>query len=600
MILVAILGISLMPTSALAQPKSFEFRGEKVVLEAAEDVLLVRTKSVEKSFDLATRVLEAQSKLLGKSLEPTAFYFTKTPPRSVRQLNGLLVPRLPGLKDADLARLAAELPGVASCEPVYRVGEQLIMPRGTLAVRFAGPVQPRLLFALTQELQLQEIARPKYASNVFRYQPLGPNADPMAICEKLREKRFVRWAEPDLVVQLLPCSKAVVPNDTFFSQQWYLQPGESGIQVPEAWGESANQPTHNPPVAGDPAGIIVAVLDDGVDLQHKELQSKLVKGYDFLENDPEPQPDAEDAHGTACAGLIAAEGNNGTGIAGIAWNARIMPIRISGSEGFADNAVIGEAIAFAVQNGAKILSCSWGGKAPSNQIIDAIDVAADAGCLVIVAAGNAIPAVDVFYPARYERCMAIGAVQHDDTIFDYSCWGPGRAVDLVAPSGACGGKGDVWSTDHSADRGYNAGGATTEEPSGDYTAHFGGTSAATPIVAGVAALVWSSNPSLTADQLRQVLEQTATEVDPQGGDWVNGRSIKYGFGKVNALAALQQAKALATGSSTPAPPTSPTAPTTPGDPGLTPPATPPSATTTPSAPARPTTPGRRPNSSYIK
>lgn len=573
----------LVATAASAQTKSYEVRGEKVTLTVADDVILVRARVSEKALDLAARTMEAQSRLLGKAIEPAAVYFVKTPPRPVRQLDGLLVPRLPGLKDADLGRLAGMVPGVASCEPVYRAGQKLVMPTGTVTVRFNGPVQPRLLFALAEELGLKELARPKYAANVVRYQPVGPDKDPLALCEKLREKRFVRWAEPDMIIELLRCGTPRIPNDTFFQQQWYLQPGESGIQVPEAWGDSVGTDQ-----------IVVAVIDDGVDLYHPDLQPKLVTGYDFFERDPDPQPDAKSAHGTACSGIIGGMANNGAGIAGIAWNVRIMPIRVAGEEGFADAGGLAEAISFATQNGAKILSNSWGGGSPTNQLMDAIDMAVDAGCLVIFAAGNAIPAEHVFYPARYEQCLAVGSVRRDNTLWDYSCWGPGRVVDLVAPSGACNLEGDIWSTDQSGDRGYNSGGSTTEEPSGNYTAHFGGTSAATPVVAGVAALVWSTYPKLTAQQVRQVLEETATKVDPQNGEWVNGRSARYGFGMVNAQAALQRAKALVDGSSDAGVPVTPTSPGTPELPGLNPPAG------TPSTPTTPTTPGRPDRSRYIK
>jgi len=543
----SLLNLALVFGSLLSSPawarKSFDFRGQRVELRQADDVMLVRAKGPIKALDLAGAALEAQAKLLGKNVGPAGLHFAKTPPLPIRLLGGVLAPRLPGVKDGDLSRLAALGEGIAACEPVYRVEEQLAVPTGTITVRLQRPLQPRLLFALAEELGLKEVARPRYAPNLIRFQPTAAGADPIALAEKLSQRNFVRWAEPDLVVQLLSCGPRI-PNDPFFQQQWHLQPGESAIQAPEAWGESLGSDQ-----------ITVAVLDDGVDLRHRDLAPKLVAGYDFFQNDSDPQPDPKDAHGTACAGLIGGLGDNGEGIAGIAWNAKIMPIRISGEEGFAANAAIGDAIHYAVQHGAKILSCSWGGKAPSNQIIDAIDTANDAGCLVFVAAGNATPALHTFYPARYEGCIAVGAIKRDNLLWDYSCYGPGRAVDLVAPSGACNLEGDIWSTDQSGDRGYNSGGGAAEEASGDYTAHFGGTSAATPIAAGVAALVWSSYPKLTALQVRQILEETASQVDPNGGEWINGRSVRYGCGKVNALAAIQKAKQVAEGVSPPSEPT---------------------------------------------
>jgi subtilisin family serine protease len=268
-----------------------------------------------------------------------------------------------------------------------------------------------------------------------------------------------------------------------------------------------------------------------------------------VDGDNEPQPGPLDSHGTACAGIIGAASNNGRGTAGIAWHCRILPIRILGEGGFADTSAIADAFSCAVDQGAKVISNSWGGPFASNQIIDAIDTAVDRGCLVVVSAGNGgasslEPMRQVGYPARYERCIAVGSVGRDDLLFGYSSRGPGYAVDLVAPSGECNLEGDIWTTDHSGENGYNQGDAGAEEASGDYTGHFGGTSAAAPVVAGVAALVWSTYPNLTAEQIREILEDTAVQVDPEGGQWVGRRSKLYGFGKVNALAALERARAV--------------------------------------------------------
>jgi hypothetical protein len=123
---------------------------------------------------------------------------------------------------------------------------------------------------------------------------------------------------------------------------------------------------------------------------------------------------------------------------------------------------------------------------------------------------------------------------------------------LVAPSGDVNLQGDIWTTDQTGATGYNPGGPGREEPSGDVTGHFGGTSAATPVAAGVAALIWSDSPGLKADQVRLSLESTAIKVDPGGGAWAGGRSKYYGLGKVDALAALNKAKGLAAASIGPA------------------------------------------------
>jgi subtilisin family serine protease len=222
----------------------------------------------------------------------------------------------------------------------------------------------------------------------------------------------------------------------------------------------------------------------------------------------------------------------------------LLPVRVIGSNSLLRAEMMAEGLHYAKEQGAKILSVSLGGPFPLNQWWDAIDEAARSDCLIVAAAANdgEDPLMSfVHFPAAWEPCLAVGALRPDNTRWPYSCFGP--PLDLCAPSGD-GQTVGIWTTDSSGQLGYNQGGAGAEEASGDYLPWFNGTSAATPVVSGVAALVWSTYPSLTAQQVRQILEETATKVDPDRGQWRNGHSWYYGFGKVNALAALERARAI--------------------------------------------------------
>ena len=335
----------------------------------------------------------------------------------------------------------------------------------------------------------------------------------------------------------LDVDKVSLPNDPRFAGQWHMQPGEGGVQVPEAWLLSRGT-----------SDITVAIIDTGIDMLHRDLKANIVDGFDFIDRDDVPQPDTGDPyvspHGTVCAGMVAAITGNGRGIAGPAPNAKLMPIRVAGTGGFTTDPDLAESILWAADHGAKILSCSWGGPMPSNQIADAIDEVTAAGCLVFVAAGNDGPDGDVGYPARFESAITVGATTRDRKLAEFSSRLPAKMVDISAPGA------DVTSCDMLGKEGYFDGGpdATPDENGehpGDYISGANGTSYACPMTAGVAALVWSTYPSLTNVQVREILQQSATKIDPDGGQWQDGYSDRYGYGQVNALAALRRAQEVA-------------------------------------------------------
>ena len=407
----------------------------------------------------------------------------------------------------------------------------------------------------------------EFTEQEYLLEVLGPDAEAVfAAVGKLGQAPQVEWACPntafpprlgDQVVpdgavadQRLRVASAgqdantpgVLPNDEYFPMQWHLNnTGQTGgipgadIRTPEAWEITT----------GDP-NIVVAVFDCGVDTSHPDLINNLVAGYDFIENDPYPDPApvlaAINAHGTMCAGLIAAQGNNFIGVTGVTWNCKVMPIRAGsvradGSYFFTTSVDTATAFRWAATHRADIFSNSWFGDPSPQPIMHSaiVDVTKAGGigrngrgCVLVSAAANTNSSV--WYPARYPEVIAVGATDHKDLRWGYSNYGPD--LDITAPGGpfppGSGGVGP-WTTDIVGDPGghiYNPVPGIT-----DY-AIFGGTSAAAPIVAGVAALILSVEPNLTSDEVRHFLERSAKDLgDP-------GRDDYYGWGRVDARAAL--------------------------------------------------------------
>lgn len=342
----------------------------------------------------------------------------------------------------------------------------------------------------------------------------------------------VKWCEPDI---LMNCKC----QNTLFSSQYYLKnTGQNGglsgidINVEPAW--AITQGNQN---------IVVAVIDQGVDKNHEDLLDRVLDGYTIGDASSKGSPKNansidQKAHGIACAGIIAASDNN-VGIKGIASNVKILPINIvpglgeSFSGGFGTPSEIASAIRWAYKR-ADILNCSWV-HFDSNIIEAAFDEATQygrnlKGCVIVASSGNSYDTgnvLDVSYPAKYENIISVGAIKNNGAIWDYSQ--RGISLDLVAPSGKINKKGDVVTLDRMGNLG---------DSNGNYVSTFGGTSASCPQVAGVAALMLSVNPDLTAQQVRNILQQTARDLGPTGFD------TTYGYGLVNAGAAVSMANIL--------------------------------------------------------
>ena len=363
--------------------------------------------------------------------------------------------------------------------------------------------------------------------DVVRFQEGSPAVND--VIDQLKTDPRVRIAEPDYVVHTVE----TVPNDPYFSYLWGLRNTGQGsyssgtytcttcskpgadISAAKAWDLSTGS-----------ADVIVAVIDTGVDYTHPDLAANIYRdssnkivGYDFVDNDSDPMDDY--GHGTHCAGTIGAVGNNGTGVAGVCWKVKIMPVKFldATGSGTTSNAVL--SVDFAVAHGAQVLSNSWGGGGNSQLLLEAIQRAQTAGVLFVAAAGNSAANIDSgsFYPASYNQSasnvIAVAATDPYDVLASFSNYGP-KTCDIAAPGYG------IYST-------LPSGSCPLCSSSG--YGYLSGTSMATPHVAGAAALIRSRFPGLLPTELKARLLYSADHPSEMAG--------YTRWGRLNVFNALQ-------------------------------------------------------------
>ena len=356
---------------------------------------------------------------------------------------------------------------------------------------------------------------------------LGVGTSVEEMVERYRRSPLVEYAEPNHYLHAL-----AVPNDPLYGYQWHLDnPVYGAMNMEPAWDLQQ----------GDPR-VIVSIVDTGVayeDYLDPVTQTQYARapdlagtafapGYDLVNDDEHPNDD--ESHGTHVAGTVGQTTNNGTGVAGTAPDCALMPVKVLDDEGTGTDADVAAGIVWAVDHGAHVVNLSLGGSSPSQVLEDAVRYAHERDVLVVAATGNdGIGQVN--YPAAYDAYVtAVGATRYDETRAAYSNFG--AAVDLVGPGG------DV-TVDQNGD-GYadgvlqNTFSPITRDPLDFSYWFFQGTSMATPHVAGAAALLYAHG-LCDPDEIKGILESTAEDLGPPG------RDNKYGYGQVDAYAALQEA-----------------------------------------------------------
>ncbi|WP_306210025.1 S8 family serine peptidase [Actinoplanes sp. RD1] len=313
-----------------------------------------------------------------------------------------------------------------------------------------------------------------------------PAGEASEAADALRADPAVAYVEPDHVARM----SVITPRDPYYGSQW----GVTKTGVNQAWETTRGS-----------SGTVVAVVDTGVSAV-PDLAGRLLPGHDFVNNDDDASDDQ--GHGTMAAGVVAAAGNNTTGIAGVCWTCRILPVKVLGSDGFGDYSVIAEGIRWAADHGADIINLSLGGGSASQLFTDAVNYATGKGALVIAAAGNDGVATP-HYPAAVPAALAVAGSDQNDKRYKWSNYGSSW-VDIAAP-------------------GCNPAQARTGA-----VGEFCGTSSATPFVSGVAALLRSTSPTPSAEAIRTALTSTA---DALPGGWA-------GAGRIDAAAALDIARSM--------------------------------------------------------
>jgi subtilisin family serine protease len=314
-----------------------------------------------------------------------------------------------------------------------------------------------------------------------------PKGHEKAALAKLKRNPSVASVEPDGTM-----TATVTPHDPHWTQAW----GPRLVHAPAAWSMTTGK-----------ASTIIAVVDTGVDPRQPDLRGRVLRGYDFVGNDANARDD--NGHGTAVAGVAAAAANNGVGIAGMCWQCRILPVKVLNARGSGTHSDIAAGIVWATRHGADVINLSLAGPSDANVIHDAVNFALRRGVVVVAAAGNE-GSHRKFYPAAYPGVISVGATNNADRLYAWS--NKGTWVKVTAPGCAyTGSTGPVrWSW-------------------------WCGTSFATPVIAGTAALVKSLTPSLSRSTIeRTVLRSTV-------------RIRGVALGRIDALSALRTAQNIVAG-----------------------------------------------------
>jgi subtilisin family serine protease len=436
---------------------------------------------------------------------------------------------LDSLRDADEVEMGTHV-------YVGEDGKTPFVPNGDIYITFTEGVDEEEQAIVLDEFKL--VLDERKSPTKVRAITTAESMSPIKVAYFLEKCSLVEMANADMDSILKEYGLAE-PSEALFPHQWHLKntgtilganPAHkinpnAHLRVLDAWNRLGNKGSSD---------ITIAVIDMGFDLQHTDIKDNIVHAFDVWENGPFTQPKTFRDHGTPCAGLALAR-ENSFGTIGVAPNSKFMPLSGLGFS-IRDTEIM---FNHCLNNGADIISCSWGSIQPEHELdSEKEDILRNVatkgrngkGCVILFAAGNENQEVTNVY-GRHPDVICIGASTSQDVHASYS--NRGFEIDVVAPSN---GDWPLIAPRASWDSGHWFDG---NEVNSQYK-HFGGTSAATPLVAGVCALMLSANPNLTAKEVKGILMQTADKIG-HPTDYVNGHSRRYGAGRVNADKAVAEA-----------------------------------------------------------
>jgi thermitase len=408
-----------------------------------------------------------------------------------------------------------------------------------VVARFDAPT----LLALSAHLDVKDM-KPiinKTSNNIVRLVFNPSEFSLEQIIELYKNTGYFEYVEPNFIATGSGVENTQ-PNDTQYGKQWGLKNDGTFSNAPATIGADIEMEQAWDVETGD-SSMVVAIIDTGARLSHPEFSGRIwvnenetmdgtdsdnngfvddvTAGWDFINNDNNPADDH--GHGTNVAGIAIATGNNSIGYAGVNWNSKIMICKALDANNSGNYAAIAGSIYYAVDNGAKVINMSIGGSGESTTLKNAVDYCYNNGVILVVCMMNFNNSVN-YYPAAYSNTIAVGSTDSDDTRSNPFFWSTtsgsnyGNHIDLVAPGNF------MYGLSYSSDTYYGS--------------YWGGTSQATPLVAGVVSLMLAQNPSLTFEDIRTILRESAEDQVGDPSEDAVGFDIYYGYGRLNANNAL--------------------------------------------------------------
>jgi thermitase len=534
--------------------KSYTAGNKRINLKPVEDIVVVKYKDrVDKKKALDIISSQEESNLEQSQVKTYPSYNVSIVTRPVGET---------GTTRQKFSESLSKQQDVQFVSPIYKDKDtgSLIAITDQINIGFKNGVSKNAIDKLLSEYNLSIMEESKFSPGnyVLKLNNVINSDKTIEVSNSLSNNEQVEYADPVTLTEFKKHALQV-PLGLYFGEQWHLHnTGQYGgingedVKALQAW-----------EITKGDSNRVVACIDDGLAYTHIDIRDNVWKnpnsenpdqhGYNFYDNIPNPEPiyfrppfdsmAGNDIHGTACAGVICGAGVSNQGVYGIAPQCKVLGVKIFGADDLAPPFRVAEAIRYS-GNHADILSCSWSSGSPNDTIINAIkDVTKNGrngkGCPVFVATGNDY-LDQIAFPSNIPETIAVGASTNQGKRSPYSNYGP--EIDFLAPSS--GGTKRIFTTDVPFEnRGFNIGKPGQGDPEGLYTNSFGGTSSATPLAAGIAALVLSINPSLTGEQVRHLLRRSCDKIDPTNAQYdTNGFSIEYGYGRLNAKRALDLAR----------------------------------------------------------